>query len=270
MTRHQEVQAKLRDTLRECLKDTCEQGELPTLDAIHKIKIPYLDAFLEEMTRLSHTSMSNGRITTQDVEVLGHHIPKGVEVWLMVNRHSFSISNNTHTNTYPQNTGPSQTAPPFDIPNSRRRSGNKSEARNSAWTGAWEPHSLSEFMPERWLRKSEDGTSEFDPQAGPNHSFGVGPRGCFGEWYFHAVNSVNIIAVTDILQRPKTRHAYYEDFFCTCALGIRAATAACQAGLFCFDRLAHTSAADQPRSSTITFTRPTMRLSRIENKARSS
>jgi cytochrome P450 len=83
------------------LKDACEQGELPTLDAIHKTKIPYLDAFLEEMTRLSHTSMSNGRITTQDVEVLGYHIPKGIEVWLMVSRHSFAFSNNSHTDACP-------------------------------------------------------------------------------------------------------------------------------------------------------------------------
>jgi hypothetical protein len=181
LTRHQEVQAKLRDTLREYLQDVCEQGQLPTSDAIHKTKIPYLDAFLEEMTRLSHTSMSNGRITTQDVEVLGYHIPKGIEVWLMVSRHSFAISNDSHTNACPQNIGPGHTTPSFDIPESRRRSGNESEAQKSPWTGAWKPHSLAEFMPERWLRKSENGTYQFDPQAGPNHSFGVGPRGCFGE-----------------------------------------------------------------------------------------
>jgi hypothetical protein len=154
---------------------------LPTLKVIHKTKMPYLDAFLEEMTRLSHTSTSNGRITTQDVEVLGHHIPKGIEVWLMVSQHSFAISNNSHTNACSQNVGPSQTAPPFDIPNDRRRSGNKSEIPKSPWTGAWEPHRLAEFIPERWLRKSEDGTYVFDPQAGPNFAFGVGPRGCFGE-----------------------------------------------------------------------------------------
>jgi cytochrome P450 len=161
--------------LRESLKDTCAQGELPTLDAIHKTKIPYLDAFLEEMTRLSHTSMSNGRITTQDVEVLGHHIPKGIEVWLMVGQLSFS---NSRTNASLQNVGPSQTAPPFDIPDSTRRSG---EAHKSPWTNAWDPYSLAEFMPERWLRSSKDGTCVFDPQAGPNHTFGIGPRGCFGE-----------------------------------------------------------------------------------------
>jgi hypothetical protein len=92
LTRHQDVQAKLRGALREALKDACAQGELPTLDAVHKTKIPYLDAFLEEMTRLSHTSMSNGRITTQDVEVLGCRIPKGIEVWLMVSRHAFAVS----------------------------------------------------------------------------------------------------------------------------------------------------------------------------------
>lgn len=128
--------------------------------------------------------MSNGRITTQDVQVLGYHIPKDVEVWLMVNCHSLSISSKSHVDTYPQNVGPSQTAPAFDIPNDRRRSGDESETPESPWTGAWDPHTLAEFMPERWLRKGGDGADVFDPQAGPNFAFGVGPRGCFGKLRF--------------------------------------------------------------------------------------
>jgi hypothetical protein len=54
---------------------------------------------------------------------------------------------------------------------------------------------------------------------------------------------VFIITFADILQRPKTRHAYYEDLFRAGTLGIRAATTAWQVRLFCVDRLAHTSAA---------------------------
>jgi hypothetical protein len=66
---------------------------------------------------------------------------------------------------------------------------------------------------------------------------------------------VDIITLADIPKRPKTRHAYYEDTFCACAMGIRAAAAAYHLRLFCADRLAHTSAAFQLRSSTIRFTR---------------
>jgi hypothetical protein len=54
---------------------------------------------------------------------------------------------------------------------------------------------------------------------------------------------VDIITLADSSERPKTRHAYYEDTFCACALGIRATTASYQVGLFCANRLAHTSAA---------------------------
>lgn len=161
--------------------NACKQGRLPSLDAIHKTKIPYLDSFLEEMTRLSHTSMSNGQITAQDVEILGHHIPKGIEVLLMVSRLFFAILGNGCTHACAQNVGPSQTAPPFNISDSKRRGDNDSETQKSPWSGAWEPHSLGQFMPERWLRKSQDGSYMFDPQAGPNHSFGIGRRGCFGE-----------------------------------------------------------------------------------------
>ena len=63
--------------------------------------------------------------------------------------------------------------------------------------------------------------------------------------------------LADISERPKTCHAYHEDTFRACALGIRAVTAADQVGLFRADRLAHTSAVDQLRSSTIRSTRMT-------------
>jgi hypothetical protein len=117
------------------------------------------------------------------------------------------IDDNHYTDSCPQNVGPSQTAPPFDIPDSRRRSGNDSEAPKSPWTGAWEPHSLAEFMPERWLRKGEDGIDVFDPQAGPNFSFGVGPRGCFGEYTTLEDVAVDFVDISQVhsLMIPKGR-----------------------------------------------------------------
>lgn len=53
----------------------------------------------------------------------------------------------------------------------------------------------------------------------------------------------------NLFGRSKTRHAHYEDTFRARALGVRAATAAHQIGLFRADRLAHSSAADELRPS---------------------
>ncbi|KAK4560838.1 hypothetical protein LTR86_005418 [Recurvomyces mirabilis] len=161
LTRHQEVQTKLRRALTDSFKEARSRGEPPSADEIERTKVPYLDAFLEEVTRVSCTSMSNGRITTQAVDVLGYRIPKGVEVWTM-------------------NVGPSQTAPRFEIARSKRRGESEAEREISQWTGDWDEPSLAEFIPERWLSTTEDGTVGFDPRAGPNHVFGAGPRGCFG------------------------------------------------------------------------------------------
>ena len=36
------------------------------------------------------------------------------------------------------------------------------------------------FRPERWLSISESDETSFNPNAGPTHAFGTGPRGCYG------------------------------------------------------------------------------------------
>lgn len=45
----------------------------------------------------------------------------------------------------------------------------------------WAPEELHLFKPDRWLVES-GGQLKFDPRAGPQHNFGGGPKGCFGEF----------------------------------------------------------------------------------------
>lgn len=50
---------------------------------------------------------------------------------------------------------------------------------------AWDPANMSSFQPERWLVPGEKGNEDrddlqFDPTAGPQLAFGLGPRSCFG------------------------------------------------------------------------------------------
>lgn len=53
----------------------------------------------------------------------------------------------------------------------------------------WDSGNISMFEPERWLggrrkqpfqMQDDDESMEFDPAAGPQLAFGLGPRGCFG------------------------------------------------------------------------------------------
>jgi hypothetical protein len=46
--------------------------------------------------------------------------------------------------------------------------------------GAWNASDIMLFKPERWISTSESGDTWFNPNAGPTHAFGTGPRGCYG------------------------------------------------------------------------------------------
>jgi hypothetical protein len=53
--------------------------------------------------------------------------------------------------------------------------------------GAWDSSEIAVFNPERWLSNSSSREIEFNSDAGPVHSFGAGPRGCYGikQAYMH-------------------------------------------------------------------------------------
>jgi cytochrome P450 len=73
--------------------------------------------------------------------------------------------------------------PAFEIDEARR----SDTARKAGDLRAWDPANIGEFLPERWLKASEDqGLGEtaegevFHSQAGPMMGFGIGHRACFG------------------------------------------------------------------------------------------
>lgn len=163
MARHQSSQSRLRKDLYDAFTSAFSEARLPSISEITRSQIPYLDAIIEETHRCAHIVPTVIRQSTVDTQLLGYPIPKGTHVFFYTNGASFM-------------------QPAFDIPHGKRTdSGRNTENR----FGTWDPVSVREFAPERWLRKEkseEDGIEwdVFNPQAGPQMAFGAGPRGCFG------------------------------------------------------------------------------------------
>ncbi|KAJ5373106.1 cytochrome P450 [Penicillium concentricum] len=155
---HQEIQKKLREALRSGFPAAIAERRQPTAEEISKARITYLDATQEEIIRKSMTASGVTRTAMVDTVVLGHHIPKGTNVFLMGN-------------------GPDFIEPPIGkIPEDRR---SKSCQEANGRIGSWDPADSNIFKPERWITK-EDGKESFDSTSGPLLTFGLGPRGCFG------------------------------------------------------------------------------------------
>ncbi|KAK2751259.1 cytochrome p450 monooxygenase [Colletotrichum kahawae] len=156
-----EPQSRLRQLLREKHAAAVADGRAPTYAEIVQTSIPYLDALVEEMLRLAHTTIIQERQASEDTIVLGHHIPKG-------------------TNVFVANKGASFTEPAFDIPKPLR-SESCQNAMEERGMRSWNEDGMNTFWPERWLvTKKETGEQVFDSAAGPTIPFGLGLRGCFG------------------------------------------------------------------------------------------
>ncbi|KAJ0384027.1 hypothetical protein COL922a_009257 [Colletotrichum nupharicola] len=136
-------------------------GRAPTYAEIVQTSISYLDALVEEMLRLAHTTIIQELQASEDTIVLGHRIPKG-------------------TNVFVANQGASFTEPAFDIPQSLRSESCKN-AMEDRGMRSWNEDGMNKFWPERWLvTNKETGEQVFDSAAGPTIPFGLGLRGCFG------------------------------------------------------------------------------------------
>ena len=114
---------------------------------------------LEEILRCSTTGGAV-RIAKEDTDVLGYHIPEGTDVYML-------------------NNGPGFMSPAFDIDESRRSSGSRANKDSSG--GEWDTANMGAFDPDRWLTRDEKGAEVYNPRAGPQLAFGLGPRGCFGK-----------------------------------------------------------------------------------------
>ena len=155
---NQHVQDKLRAALRSAYPRAIEAGELPTAKEISTTRVPYLDAVIEEVHRVSGAVAINMRVATVDTEVLGHRIPKGTDVFML-------------------SQGPGFVMPSIPI-DEKVRSASSRDSKDK--NGAWDEATIHQFDPERWLEEDSEGNVVFNSRAGPTMPFGAGPRGCFG------------------------------------------------------------------------------------------
>ncbi|KAK1544066.1 cytochrome P450 [Colletotrichum paranaense] len=153
-------QQQLRESLRAAHPNAISDDRLPSHEDITGASIPYLDAVVEEMLRLSHTAIGQERQAKEDTIILGHHIPKGTSVFI-------------------PNRGPSFTEPGFEV-DEKLRSASSRMAAEERGLRVWGSDGMDDFRPERWLTKNENGEVVFDALAGPTLPFGLGLRGCFG------------------------------------------------------------------------------------------
>ncbi|RYP91192.1 hypothetical protein DL770_002669 [Monosporascus sp. CRB-9-2] len=163
---HQGAQKKIRDSLHAAYAEAFDAGRQPSVAEITKTSVPYLDAVMEEILRLSGPFPQLVREAMVDTTLLGHRVPKGTQVFLDI-------------------FGPSFTSPSLPVDEAVRSESSKSHRGTT--TGSWDHADPQAFVPERWLKKTvkDGGAAEaeayhYDAQAGPILSFGAGVRGCFG------------------------------------------------------------------------------------------
>ena len=159
ITAYQDVQHKLRQELKDQLKHAYESGVVPTSSEIGAAKLPFFEAVIEESLRCGEITQTNIRTTQHDVYILGHLVPGDTEVMML-------------------NNGPGVFTPPLHVEESIRSETSKNSIEK---LGEWDLNGMRDFDPERWLVKDEEGRISFNASAGPRHSFGAGPRGCFGK-----------------------------------------------------------------------------------------
>ncbi|KAI3341508.1 cytochrome P450 [Ustulina deusta] len=162
LTDNPDVQDKLRTALHAAFPQAHQEKRAPTYQELSKAHIPYLDAVVEEVLRHANTIAFVVRQALQDTTVLGRHIPKGADVFLMAN-------------------GAGYLEPNMKVPDTIRSPGAR-RSEGKALTGAWDDKDIGAFRPERWLKTgSASSAVTFDPTSGPQLAFGLGPRGCFGK-----------------------------------------------------------------------------------------
>ncbi|RYP28270.1 hypothetical protein DL767_007290 [Monosporascus sp. MG133] len=172
LTGYPEVQSKLRDALYSAIPEAVEKKRVPTFEELRRARIPYLEAVIEETSRL--TPFTIVRETAEDTQILGCRIPKGCQVFMV-------------------NAGPGFLSPSVPVDEARRSPTSKAARLRNKWD---ETKDLRIFEPERWLVRREDGNVEFDGAAGPQLNFGLGIRQCWGRRMAHlAIRTVIALVV---------------------------------------------------------------------------
>lgn len=162
MTESPGVQRKLRAVLQGAF-GAGGDGGVPTAEQISTANIPYLDAVVEEMARCAVTTPAATRRAVRDTTLLGHTIPKGVDVFMMANGPGYRAPNTLNES----------------IPEHARSA--SSRANKDRAVPPWDPEDITTFKPERWIKTDGRGAEVFDVHSGPVLQFGGGLRGCFGK-----------------------------------------------------------------------------------------
>jgi cytochrome P450 len=181
------AQEHLRNELQRALPDA--KGRYPTVQEIVSLRVPYLDATVQEVFRISLSASAHARTATEDTIVLGHFIPKGTNVFMLIN-------------------GPSFMSPPFPI---REELRSKTSQMAKAETPEWDYATLSEFRPERWLVEDEHGQAAVDLAAAPQMLFSLGPRACFGKKMAVLSMKINLVCMVwafDLLPVPDQLNSF--------------------------------------------------------------
>ncbi len=155
---HPDNQTRIRDSLRQTYADAWLERRLPTAAELVRHNA-YLDAFIEEVLRIDTPVVNIMVMTRMDTVVLGYPVPADTRVFLnltgsSLNRPSVVVDESIRSDT-------SQTHRP-----SREN---------------WDDSNPTEFLPERWLRKDQEGKVIFDASLGPALAFSAGNRGCWGK-----------------------------------------------------------------------------------------
>jgi cytochrome P450 len=158
LTTNPHIQSTLRDALYAAFPSALLESRAPSYAELSKASVPYLDATVEEILRHANTIAFVARQALHDTTVLGHHVPKGTDVFLMAN-------------------GAGYLEPNIPLCSNDVRSPGANPTNKAPLTPLWPDTAIREFAPERWLRS--DGS--FDANAGPTLAFGLGPRACFGK-----------------------------------------------------------------------------------------
>lgn len=157
----QVAQRKLRDALQEAYPAALANCGSPGLGEILKSTVPFLDAFIQEVLRVSNPIAFVAKETLRDIEILGHHIPAGTTLMLSTS-------------------GPTMTQKGVHVDQKRRSATYKEQEAAMDWEDS--DFAPSEFHAERWLRiDPATGAGVFDSAAGPFLSFSNGPRTCWGK-----------------------------------------------------------------------------------------
>jgi len=161
------IQDKLRSVLYGTLTAARAENRIFTFHEIRHARLPYLDAVIEEMLRINAVPVTREALC--DTTILGCPIKKGTQVFFMSN-------------------GPGFLSPSLPVDDSKRSETSRAAKLNATWD---ETHDLSVFDPERWLVRKNEGDGvladdvAFDPAAGPQLVFGLGPRSCWGRRLAH-------------------------------------------------------------------------------------